>query len=291
MYRNRTENLFLPWWLSMNRRIFCALAVCVLGVGSVSAQTIRFDTNVGTFDVKLNPTGNPFLQGHVDNMIAYVEAGRYDVTVINRAATNFVLQMGGFQAPFLTAPEDFDAFPEVPKFDSVVVDENGDRQVDFDLGDLTNNRGTVTLALASNQPNSGTSSFFVNLADTNTFLDNSGFVPFAEISNLETINLIMALPQISLDPTDQNLAAINVPILENNKLVIIERAFVLDATDEMIQSALANATIDANTALPLLSDDLPLNDPTGNLMVPEPSSLVLGGAMAMLAAFKRRRAS
>jgi cyclophilin family peptidyl-prolyl cis-trans isomerase len=275
----------------MNRRIFCALAVCLIGVSSVSAQTVRFDTNVGTFDVKLNPTGNPFLQGHVDNMIAYVEAGRYDVTVINRAATNFVLQMGGFQAPFLTAPEDFDAFPEVPKFDSVIVDENGDRQVDFDLGDLTNNRGTVTLALAANQPNSGTSSFFVNLNDSNNFLDNQGFVPFAEISNLETINLIMALPQISLDPTDQNLAAINVPILENNKLVIIERAFMLDATEAMITSALANSTIDTNLPLPLLSDDLPLNDPTGTLMVPEPSSLALGGAMAMLAAFKRRRAN
>jgi cyclophilin family peptidyl-prolyl cis-trans isomerase len=273
----------------MNRRIFCALAVCLLGVSSVSAQTIRFDTNVGTFDVKLNPTGNPFLQGHVDNMIAYVEAGRYDVTVINRAATNFVLQMGGFQAPFLTAPDSFNAFPSVSAFDRVIVDENGDRQVDFELGDLTNNRGTVTLALAANQPNSGTSSFFVNLNDSNSFLDNQGFVPFAEISNLETINLIMALPQISLDPTDQNLAAINVPILENNKLVIIERAFVLGATEEMLQSALANATIDATTPLPLLADDLPLNDPTGNMMVPEPSSLALGAAMAMLAAFKRRR--
>jgi peptidyl-prolyl cis-trans isomerase A (cyclophilin A) len=211
------------------------------------------------------------------------------VTVINRAATNFVLQMGGFQAPFLTAPESFNAFPAVSKFDSVVVDENNDKKVDFPLNGLTNNRGTVTLALASNQPNSGTSSFFVNLNDTNSFLDNQGFVPFAEISNLETINLIMALPQISLDPTDQNLAAINVPILENNKLVIIERAFVLGATEEMLQSALANATIDATTPLPLLVDDLPLNDPTGTLMVPEPSSLVLGGAMAMLAAFKRRR--
>jgi peptidyl-prolyl cis-trans isomerase A (cyclophilin A) len=272
----------------MNRRIFCALAVCLIGVSGVSAQTIRFDTNVGTFDVKLNPTGNPFLQGHVDNMIAYVEAGRYDVTVINRAATNFVLQMGGFQAPFLTAPESFNAFPEVPKFDSVVVDENGDRQVDFDLGGLTNNRGTVTLALASNQPNSGTSSFFVNLNDTNNFLDNQGFVPFAEITNMETINLIMALPQVNLDPQGNNLAAINVPILENNKLVIIERAFLLDATDAMIQSALANATIDT-TPLPVLGDDPPLNDPTGNLAVPEPSSLALGGVMAMLAAFKRRR--
>jgi cyclophilin family peptidyl-prolyl cis-trans isomerase len=272
----------------MNRRIFCALAVCLIGVSSVSAQTVRFDTNVGTFDVKLNPTGNPFLQGHVDNMIAYVEAGRYDVTVINRAATNFVLQMGGFQAPFLTAPESFNAFPSVPAFDRVIVDENGDGNVDFPLNGLSNTRGTVTLALASGQPNSGTSSFFVNLNDSNSFLDNQDFVPFAEISNMETINLIMALPQVNLDPSGNNLAAINVPILENNKLVIIERAFMLDATEAMIESALANATVNPSLPLPVLGEE-PLNDPTGNLMVPEPSSLVLGGAMAMLAALKRRR--
>lgn len=276
----------------MTSRIFCALAVACVCATNLSAQTIRFDTNVGTFDMKLNPTGNPFLQGHVDNMIAYVDAGRYDVTVINRAATNFVLQMGGFQAPFLTAPASFNAFPSVGAFDPVIVDEDGDRQVDFDLGGLTNNRGTVTLALGANQPNSGTSSFFVNLMDTNTFLDNQGFVPFAIIENMETINLIMALPQVNLDPTGNNLAAINVPILEDNKLVIIERAFVLDATDEMIASALANSTLDLPSAV--ISDDPPLDDPGGLLIVPtvpEPSSLVLATVMATLSLLNRRRSA
>ena len=276
----------------MTSRIFCALAVACLCAANLSAQSIRFDTNVGTFDMKLNPTGNPFLQGHVDNMIAYVDAGRYDVTVINRAATNFVLQMGGFQAPFLTAPASFNAFPSVGAFDRVIVDEDGDGDVDFDLGDLTNNRGSVTLALASGQPNSGTSSFFVNLMDTNNFLDAQGFVPFATIDNMETINLIMALPQVNLDPSGNNLAAINVPILEDNKLVIIERAFVLDATDEMIASALANSTLDDLASI--VSDDPPLDDPGGLLIVPtvpEPSSVLLASVMATLSLLRRRRAA
>jgi cyclophilin family peptidyl-prolyl cis-trans isomerase len=268
----------------MMARLFCALAVVCLFVGNLSAQTIRFDTNVGTFDMQLNPTGNPFLQGHVDNMLAYVLDGRYDLTVINRAATNFVLQMGGFQAPFLTLPASFNAFPEVTKFDPVIVDENGDRQVDFDLGDLTNNRSSVSLAL-SNNPNTGTSSFFVNLNDTNNFLDNSGFVPFATIENMETVNLIMALPQVNLDPSGQNLAAINIPILEDNKIVFIERAFVLDLTDEMAASALANANLEDFD--PSAGGSLPaaLSTPA----VPEPSSLVLAGVMAMLSVLKRRR--
>lgn len=276
----------------MMRRIFCATAVVLLSSVSLSAQTIRFDTNVGTFDMTLNPTGNPFLQGHVDNIIAYTESGRYDLTVINRAATNFVLQMGGFQAPFLTLPSSFNAFPAVPTDDPVIVDENGDRQVDFDLGGLSNTRATVSLALSGSptNPNSGTSSFFINLNDTNDFLDASGFVPFAEIRNMETINLIMALPQANLDPSGNNLAAINIPILEDNKLVIIERAFVLDATDAMINSALNNATIDGGPA-PILPADPPLDDPGGLLIVPtvpEPSSLMLAGLMTLLSLLKRR---
>ncbi len=269
----------------MLRRIFCATVVVCLLAGSLSAQTIRFDTNVGTFDMKLNPTGNPFLQGHVDNMLAYVEAGRYDVTVINRAATNFVLQMGGFQAPFLSLPSNFNAFPSVATFDPVIVDQNGDRQVDFDLGDLTNNRASVTLALAPNQPNSGTSSFFINLNDTNDFLDDSGFVPFATIENMETVNLIMALNQANLDPSSNNLAAINIPILEDNKLVIIERAFVVNTSDAMMQAAMANNTLgDLSSSVSSLVDNS-----QALAGVPEPSSLLLASAAAMLAAFKRRR--
>jgi cyclophilin family peptidyl-prolyl cis-trans isomerase len=272
------------------RRIFCATAVVLLSVAGLSAQTIRFDTNVGTFDMTLNPTGNPFLQGHVDNIIAYTTSGRYDLTVINRAATNFVLQMGGFQAPFLTLPSRFSAFPSVVADDPVIVDANRDGNIDFDIGDLSNTRGTVSLALSSNNANSGTSSFFVNLNDSNNFLDDSNFIPFAEIRNMETVNLIMSLPQANLDSSGSNLAAINIPILEDNKLVIIERAFVLDATEEMIQSALANATLAAGPAPLNFDDDPPLNDPGGLLIVPtvpEPASLLLAGSLAMLSLFKR----
>ncbi len=266
-------------------RIFCALAAFCLCVGSLSAQTIRFDTNVGTFDMVLNPTGNPFLQGHVDNMLAYTLAGRYDHTVINRAATNFVLQMGGFQAPFLTLPTRFNAFPSVPAFDRVIVDANNDGQVDFDLGNLSNTHATVSLAL-SNNPNTGTSSFFVNLNDTNNFLDDSGFVPFARIDNMETVNLIMSLPQANLDPSGNNLAAINIPILENNKLVFVERAFVLNTSDAMIQAALANA--DLSNFSPANLSSLGSSSPL-SAAVPEPASILLAGTMAVLSVLKRRR--
>jgi cyclophilin family peptidyl-prolyl cis-trans isomerase len=275
----------------MMRRIFCATAIALLSTAGLSAQTIRFDTNVGTFDMVLNPTGNPFLQNHVDNIIAYTESGRYDLTVINRAATNFVLQMGGFQAPFLTLPSNFSAFPSVAADDPVIVDANRDGTIDFDIGNLSNTRATVSLALSSNNANSGTSSFFINLNDSNNFLDDSNFIPFAEIRNMETVNLIMSLPQANLDSSGSNLAAINIPILEDNKLVIIERAFVLDATEEMIAAALANATPSVGPVALDPNDDPPLDDPGGLLIVPtipEPSTVILASAMAMLSLLRRR---
>lgn len=275
----------------MMRRIFCATAIALLYTAGLSAQTIRFDTNVGTFDMVLNPTGNPFLQNHVDNILAYTETGRYDLTVINRAATNFVLQMGGFRAPFLTLPSSFSAFPSVVADDPVIVDADKDGNIDFDIGNLSNTRATVSLALSSNNANSGTSSFFINLSDSNTFLDDSDFIPFAEIRNMETVNLIMSLPQANLDSSGSNLAAINIPILEDNKLVIIERAFVLDATEEMIAAAMANATIGAGPVALNSEVDPPLNDPGGLLIVPtvpEPSTMFLASALAVLSLLKRR---
>ena len=44
-----------------------------------------FETNAGSFDMELNPTHEPLLQGNVDNLLQYVTTGRYDNTVINRA--------------------------------------------------------------------------------------------------------------------------------------------------------------------------------------------------------------
>ena len=286
----------------MMARLFCALAVVCLFVGNLSAQTIRFDTNVGTFDMQLNPTGNPFLQGHVDNMLAYVLDGRYDLTIINRAPAGFVLQMGGFQAESLTLGNSiasFNAdFPAIAKFDNVVVDTNRNNVVSFSTAGLTNTRSTVTLALSSNNQNipqvsSGSSSFFISLMD-NSRLDvgqaQGGFIPFAEIENMETVNLIMALSTDDLNTVPRNSPNWNatfgdIPILEDNKIVFIERAFVVNTPDAMITSALANADLENFDP----SADGGLAAALSTPSVPEPSSLVLAGVMAMLSVLKRRR--
>src|SRR5690606_35600878 len=135
----------------------------------------RFNTNVGSFDMILNPNNDPNLQPLVDNIVAYIGLGRYHFTAINRAvegqagaADDFVLQMGGFQA-FPPVPDLWATMVRsVDALDPVVVDANDDGQVDFNFS--PNTRGTVSLALQAGQPNSGTSSFFINLKDNSELL-------------------------------------------------------------------------------------------------------------------------
>ena len=185
-------------------RLFLVAFVLIGTSGTMAmAQTVRFETNVGSFDMVLNPDDDPNLQPLVDNLIAYVGLGRYHFTAINRAvddnddnpANDFVLQMGGFLG-FQPTPE---LWPQlatpVDRLPEAIVDEDGDGQVDFNA--ITNSRGTVSLALAGDDVNSGTSSFFINLGD-NDFLDDQGFVPFAEILNMNTIDKIMELDQVDL---------------------------------------------------------------------------------------------
>ena len=45
----------------MTFRSLCALTLVLAATQSATAQTVRFDTNVGNIDIVLNPTGDPNL--------------------------------------------------------------------------------------------------------------------------------------------------------------------------------------------------------------------------------------
>lgn len=267
---------------------FCtAVALVALFLVPATAQTVRFDTNVGTFDMELNPTGTPDLQPHVDNLLAYVESGRYDLSVINRANENFVLQMGGFELDLLTLPETFAGFNNVPSFDNVVVDADNDGTVDFDISNLGNTRGTVSLALSGSDANSGTSSFFVNITD-NPGLDAGNFIPFANITDMTTIELIMGLPQT--DYAGGGLAGDDVPTLVNNRSVFVERTFVVESLADEAALLRMAPTIEElvaaeGEALAAASGGVSTPTPAAvqAISVPEPPALVLAiGALVAI---------
>jgi len=294
----------------MLTRIGLATVLALLTTTGAFAQTMRFNTSVGSFDMELNPNNDANLQPLVDNIVAYIGLGKYHFSAVNRAADgnagtsdDFVLQMGGFMG-FPTTPDLWASLhtPIEKLNDGVVVDANGDGTVDF--SSISNTRGTISLALQSGQPNSGTSSFFINLGDNN-FLDSQGFVPFARISDMTTIDKIMQLTQRDLSGQigqSGNLAYTDVPLTEDGRIVVVKSVQVVDAAEDFsfvgpimnhlklvadneaaaaaaalaVQTQAAADPIAAEAVAPAVS------------AVPEPSTVALG-ALGLLGAFLAAR--
>ena len=276
----------------LTRRIVCLFALSALACSAARAQTMRFETSVGNIDMVLNPTNDANLQPLVDNMVAYIGLGRYHYTAINRAAEDFVLQMGGFLG-FQPLPNLFAGGRiSVDALTPVTTDANGDGIVDFST--LSNTRGEVSLALRSGDPNSGTSSFFINLGN-NSFLDSQGFVPFARIENMTTIDRIMQLMQSDQSGGTGDLSLSDIPVLDSGRMVVVQRVFVLQADPEFsfvgpVATALELASRDsaAATATAAASESIEAAALAAIAPVPEPASVLLAG-LAALGLFGARR--
>jgi cyclophilin family peptidyl-prolyl cis-trans isomerase len=121
----------------------------------------------GTLVITLNPAAAPVT---VDNFLAYVRSGFYNGTVFHRHAPNFVLQGGGFAAP-LTAGG---SIPVPKPTQSPIVLEVG--------RGLSNTALSVAMA-RTNEPNSATSQFFINLVN-NPALDTAsgGYAVFGQVT-------------------------------------------------------------------------------------------------------------
>lgn len=212
-------------------RFLISLLTAALVASTVSAQIVRFETSVGSFDMVLNPTDRVELAPHVANLVQYVASGRYSNTVINRAAKDFVLQMGLFQTPGPTMPPTVDGFVPIETFAEIEGVPAGEVGV-------SNTIGTVGYAIRGSQSgpliDTVQSSFYINLTN-NQFLDED-FTVFARIANMSTVNTIMALPQIDLTDDDEfgaglgNLAFSDIPLQSNGELVLITRAYVVEQT-------------------------------------------------------------
>ena len=157
-----------------------ALAACTasgLLAGQASAGSVVFDTSLGDIVIELFEDAAPET---VENFLGYVERGDYDGTIIHRSVPGFVVQGGGF------VPGVGDATPVAIPVLEPVVNEPG----------ISNTRGTIALARVGGQVDSGTSQFFFNLDDSNSFLDtvDEGFTVFGEISEgQDVVDAIAAL--------------------------------------------------------------------------------------------------
>jgi peptidyl-prolyl cis-trans isomerase A (cyclophilin A) len=119
--------------------------------GSSSAPRVVLATSAGDITLELDPERAPRT---VANFLQYVKAGHYDGTVFHRVIENFMIQAGGFSEDMKEKP----TRAPIP-----LEASNG----------LKNERGTVAMA-RTNDPNSATSQFFINVAD-NEFLNYRKF--------------------------------------------------------------------------------------------------------------------
>ena len=135
---------------------------------------VRFETSHGAFTVEFFPDKAPVT---VANFLQYVDDGFFDDTIFHRVIPGFVIQGGGFVSGM-----------KQKKTREPIENEakNG----------LNNVRGSLSMA-RTNDINSATSQFFVNLKD-NAFLDNSpgnyGYAVFARVTEgLDVIDAIAAV--------------------------------------------------------------------------------------------------
>ena len=136
---------------------------------------IRFTTTLGDFTVEFFEKEAPI---SVANFLKYVDDGFFDGTIFHRIVPGFVIQGGGFT-------EDMSQKRTNPAIKNEA--DNG----------LKNSRGSLSMA-RTNDINSATSQFFVNLKD-NDFLDHSrgnfGYAVFARVTEgMDVIDKIAKVP-------------------------------------------------------------------------------------------------
>jgi cyclophilin family peptidyl-prolyl cis-trans isomerase len=135
---------------------------------------IRFETSLGDFTIDMHEKEAPVT---VANFLKYVDDGYFDGTIFHRVIPGFVIQGGGFT-------EDMTQKRTQPTIKNEA--DNG----------LKNKRGTLSMA-RTNDINSATSQFFVNLKD-NASLDHSrgnfGYAVFATVTEgLDVVDKIAAV--------------------------------------------------------------------------------------------------
>ncbi len=135
---------------------------------------LQFETSKGTFTVELFTEDAPVSS---ENFLAYVKSGFFDGTIFHRVIPGFMIQGGGFTADMKQKTNN----------DPIKNEANNG---------VKNRRGSLSMA-RTNDINSATSQFFVNLQD-NASLDhkpgNYGYAVFGRVvDGMDVIDAIAAV--------------------------------------------------------------------------------------------------
>jgi len=164
---------------------------------------LQFKTSKGTFTVQLFEKQAPIT---VENFLRYADEGFFDGTIFHRVIPGFMIQGGGL-TPDMKNKRGHDPIQNEAT--------NG----------LKNKRGTLSMA-RTNDINSATSQFFINVVD-NDFLDpkpgNYGYAVFGRVdSGMDVVDAIASVK------TGNKAGHQDVPI----ETVLIESVTRLEKNDE-----------------------------------------------------------
>jgi cyclophilin family peptidyl-prolyl cis-trans isomerase len=126
------------------------------------SEIVVLETNKGVIEIEMNRAKAPVT---VDNFVKYVKDGFFDGTIFHRVIPGFMIQGGGFAA---------DGKEKRTRAAIRLEAKNG----------LKNTKGAIAMA-RTNDPDSATSQFFINLID-NGFLNaspsNPGYAVFGKVT-------------------------------------------------------------------------------------------------------------
>lgn len=183
-------------------RIGCALlfGLTALALFSGAATTavaaddkpvVVLDTSMGPITIELDRARAPIT---VDNFLKYVDEGFYNNLIFHRVISDFMIQGGGMD----------DKLNE-KRTHPPIKNESGNG--------LSNTRGTIAMA-RTNDPNSATAQFFINLFDKNRKLDNlgGGYTVFGKvIEGMDVVDAIAKVPTRTLAQPGTGIPMDDVP--------------------------------------------------------------------------------
>jgi len=135
------------------------------GESGEAMQLVEMQTTAGNIVIELRADAAP---NTVANFLAYADSGFYDgsdgsdATIIHRIVPGFIIQGGGLTL----------ALENKPAMDAI----------ESEAGALSNERGTIAMALAAGDANSATSQFFINLTNNPELDQQPAFTVFATVA-------------------------------------------------------------------------------------------------------------
>lgn len=143
---------------------------------ATKASKVRLKTTKGDIVIELNAEKAPIT---VENFLGYVKKKHYDGTVFHRVIDGFMIQGGGFALDGK----------------SLVEKDTGKGIKNEGQNGLKNDRGTIAMA-RTNDPNSATAQFFINVKD-NAMLNypsNGGYAVFGKVTEgMDVVDKIKAV--------------------------------------------------------------------------------------------------